>query len=116
MNPSMIDQNTMNNLDPFGNNLSMGGLGGGPGIGGQPRAQIQGGNGGLAQQENRNPNIGNPNPSVGNKSALKDSVKETDTPFFQMGDVVSNQRSLLFSNNDRYNKEEEIMVIDQAFI
>jgi len=48
MNPSMIDQNTMNNLDPFGNNLSMGGLGGGPGIGGQPRAQIQGGNGGLA--------------------------------------------------------------------
>ena len=49
---------------------------------------------------------------MGNKSALKDSVKETDTPFFQMGDVVSNQRSLLFSNNDRYNKEEEIMVID----
>ena len=39
MNPSMIDQNTMNNLDPFGNNqnLSMGGMGGEPGLGGQSR-------------------------------------------------------------------------------
>ncbi len=81
MNPSMIDQHTMNNLDPFSNqNLSIGG-GGHFGDGGQ--GGLIGGEGHVpnnviqnplppqpTSQENKNPNINHPLKSNENKGKI----------------------------------------------